>query len=114
MTYPTAIEIRRVMLKRANEYMRLVNRTRLAHQQEGLSSISKKALNDGSFLPECATGMRNFTIDNYRRVMAWLDDNWPRAGEDGNGATKKKSRKKKLAPKKARSARKIKRLQPTA
>ena len=62
--YPRADKIREALLSRADA---LSNRTGL-HR----SAISKRAVNDTSFLHKVAAG-ENFTIRSYERVMTWID-----------------------------------------
>lgn|SRR5215813_11358124 len=62
--YPRADEIREALLSRADALARLTGLSR--------SVISKKALNDTSFLHKVAAG-GNFTVRSYERLMAWID-----------------------------------------
>jgi hypothetical protein len=66
--FPREQEIREALVRRAEEFSR----------QTGISKteIGKRAVNDGAFLGQVAEG-RNFTIKLYRRLMDWLDANWP-------------------------------------
>jgi len=68
ISFPTEQEIRDALIQRADEFSR----------QTGIpkTEIGKRAVNDGAFLGQVAEG-RNFTINLYRRLMDWLDANWP-------------------------------------
>ncbi len=68
ISFPNEQEIRDALIRRAEEFSR----------QTGMSKteIGKRAVNDGAFLSQVAEG-RNFTIRLYRRLMDWLDTNWP-------------------------------------
>jgi hypothetical protein len=66
--YPSVQTIREAMLMRAREFSRI----------SGLSvaDIGQLALNDTAFLYKVSQG-RNFNLDTYRKLMAWLDRRWP-------------------------------------
>jgi hypothetical protein len=68
ISFPGEQEIRDALVRRAEEFSR----------QTGISKteIGKRAVNDGAFIGQVAEG-RNFTIKLYRRLMDWLDKNWP-------------------------------------
>lgn len=66
--YPSEADIRQALVSRADQFCEITGRTR--------SEIGKSAINDGAFISRAADG-RNFTMDTYRRVMDWLDANWP-------------------------------------
>jgi hypothetical protein len=68
ISFPTEQEIRDALLRRADEFSRQTGMSK--------SEIGKRALNDGAFLGQVSKG-RNFTIELYRRLMDWLDANWP-------------------------------------
>lgn len=70
MSYPREQEIRDALVRRAEEFSRQTGIPR--------TEIGKRAVNDGAFLGQVAAG-RNFTIKLYRRLMDWLDQNWPEA-----------------------------------
>lgn len=62
--YPDADTIRTKLLDRADTLGRLIGLHR--------SAMSKRALNDTSFLHKVAAG-ENFTIRSYARMMRWID-----------------------------------------
>jgi hypothetical protein len=65
---PNHDTIRDAMVACAREYVRLTGNP--------ISAVGKNAVNDPAFISQVEKG-RNFTIEMYRRVMSWLDDNWP-------------------------------------
>jgi len=67
-SYPTEAEVRRALMRRANEYIRA---TGLA-----ISTVSKHALNDSNYLMKVRDG-GNFSIRNYARLMDFFDTNMP-------------------------------------
>jgi len=69
ISFPSEQEIRDAVVRRADEFSRLTGMSK--------TEIGKRAVNDGAFLNQVAAG-RNFTINLYRRLMDWLDENWPR------------------------------------
>ena len=70
--YPSEGEIRAALIRRADEFTRLTGLPK--------SVVGKEAVNDPAFLSQVAGG-RNFTVGLYRRVMDWLDENWPKDGD---------------------------------
>jgi hypothetical protein len=87
ISFPTEQEIRDALVRRADEFSRQTGMSK--------SEIGKLALNDGAFLNQVRKG-RNFTIMVYRRLMDWLDANWPdreeqrlRGKESGRRRTRK-------------------------
>jgi hypothetical protein len=66
--YPTEAEIRSALIERAAVFCRLTGKSR--------SEIGLGALNDGAVITQIIGG-RNFTMETYRKVMTWLDANWP-------------------------------------
>jgi len=67
---PTEQEIRLGLIRRAEEFSR--------HTGISKSEIGKRAVNDPAVLRRISEG-RNFTINLYRRLMQWLDSNWPQS-----------------------------------
>lgn len=70
ISFPTDEEIRAALIRRAEEFSRLTGIPK--------TEIGKLAVNDAAVLGQIAEG-RNFTINLYRRLMDWLDTEWPRA-----------------------------------
>jgi hypothetical protein len=67
-SYPTAQTLRDALLDRVDRFAGLAGGSR--------SSIGMQAVGDPKIVHRIAKG-KNFTIDVYGRLMAWLDQNWP-------------------------------------
>lgn len=68
MTQATTIDqtaLRLALIKRAAAYAEA--------NKSSLSKISEEAVRDSKFLARVRDG-KNFTIANYQRVVAWLDE----------------------------------------
>jgi hypothetical protein len=67
--YPTEDDLRRALKQRISQFTALTGRSR---RQIGLAAV-----NDSAAVFRMLAG-GNFTIGTYKRVMEWLDRNWPR------------------------------------
>jgi hypothetical protein len=66
--YPTEDRIRTALIQRVDRFCRLTGASPTA--------VGKQAVNDTAFIHDIRSG-KNFTVDRYSRVMAWLDKKWP-------------------------------------
>lgn len=66
--HPSDEDIRAALVERVARFVTLTGRSR--------TEIGLKAVNDSAIIGRIQGG-RNFTVETYGRLMAWLDANWP-------------------------------------